>query len=138
MLAKLLAKDTHYSNWLAKDLQEYLGKAHYNFYTIKDNNSMSSAGFLIYSHIFDEAEIIMIWIAPIMRKIGLANKLLGEMISNCRAINVSRINLEVAMDNLSAISLYKNHGFKEIGRRRAYYTRDNGETIDAIMMQYSA
>ena len=42
------------------------------------------------------------------------------------------VSLEVRHSNLSAISLYRQLGFIETGRRKSYY--ENGE--DALLMEY--
>ena len=46
--------------------------------------------------------------------------------------NISVVNLEVRPSNTSAISLYTKYDFKEIGRRRNFYTKP---TEDALLMQ---
>ena len=42
--------------------------------------------------------------------------------------------LEVAVDNIAALALYKRSGFIEAARRAGYYRRSNG-TADAIVMR---
>ncbi|MCZ7594452.1 MAG: GNAT family N-acetyltransferase [Hyphomicrobium sp.] len=51
-----------------------------------------------------------------------------------RRAEVRRLFLEVASDNDPAIALYKSLGFKTAGRRKAYYQRGAGESVDAIIL----
>ena len=43
--------------------------------------------------------------------------------------------LEVGVDNEPAIALYEGLGFERVGRRAGYYTRADGEIVDAIVMR---
>lgn len=129
-----LAQDTEYSNWRESDLLEFYSKDNHGFLVI----GSEPKGFLVYSQVLDEAEIIIIWVVSGSRNQGLGSKLLNEFLKICRSANINKAFLEVAENNYSAIKLYEANGFREIGRRRAYYTRSNGETIDAITMQYGS
>ena len=128
-----MALDDEYSNWRESDLLEFFNKDNYGFLVIASNLN----GLLIYSEILDEAEIIMLWVAPQSRNKGLGSKLLNEFLQICRSQQINKVFLEVADNNQMARRLYEANGFSTIGRRRAYYTKPNGETIDAIMMQFS-
>jgi ribosomal-protein-alanine N-acetyltransferase len=61
---------------------------------------------------------------------GMADGLLRELIQRAENKAVSAILLEVRESNLPSRRLYEKHGFREEGRRRAYY-RDPIE--DAIL-----
>ncbi len=61
---------------------------------------------------------------------GIANELVRELIQSAQNEAASAILLEVRESNLPARRLYEKHGFREVGRRRAYY-RDPAE--DAIL-----
>ncbi len=61
---------------------------------------------------------------------GIANALLGALIRRAKNEAASAILLEVRESNLAAHGLYEKCGFREVGRRRAYY-RDPVE--DAIL-----
>ena len=75
----------------------------------------------------------MIWIDPEQRKNGLANVLLEFVFKELKQSGTNQIFLEVAIDNIAALKLYNNHGFKEIGKRKNYYKRDN-QNIDALIL----
>ena len=44
-----------------------------------------------------------------------------HIINFCVEKNIKQINLEVSSNNTTAISLYQNYGFKEVGLRKKYY-----------------
>jgi len=83
-------------------------------------------GFVIVSHSADQAEILTIAIDPKMRRQGVARKLLEIAETELADLGVDTLFLEVAEDNLAAITFYKMSGFKPIGKRPAYYKREKG------------
>lgn len=88
-------------------------------------------GFIIGRAIADEGEVITLCVAPAARRQGIATGLIGELeelLAPCR-----RILLEVAITNREARDLYDSLGFREVGRRPAYYSRD-GITVDALVL----
>ena len=60
--------------------------------------------------------------------------LLGYFLAFIAAQDVKTVLLEVAADNVSALTLYHRHGFAEFGRRPSYYKRSGG-ACDAITMR---
>lgn len=67
--------------------------------------------------------------AGVLRR-GIASELVCALIQRAQNEAVPAILLEVRESNLPARGLYEKHGFREVGRRRAYY-RDPVE--DAIL-----
>ena len=80
-----------------------------------------------------EAQIYDIVVAPGARCRGTGKALLRHLIEKAIESSCDVMNLEVRDGNDAAQGLYKNTGFKEVGRRRSYY--DSGE--DAILMDLS-
>jgi putative acetyltransferase len=65
---------------------------------------------------------------------GVGSKLLQTMLDLAHNwLAVTRIELEVYTDNLSAIKLYKKHGFVTEGTAKNYAFR-NGEYVDVYLM----
>jgi ribosomal-protein-alanine N-acetyltransferase len=90
------------------------------------------AGFVI-SHIAaDEAEVLSIGVLPDRQCSGIGTALVEGLVRALRRAEICKLFLEVAEDNAAASALYGKLGFKEIGRRKAYYQRDGGRGIDAI------
>ena len=88
-----------------------------------DNNYV---GFLIYTLLYENAEIIDIYVNPEYRRRGIAKSLLNKVIDNK---NIKNITLEVNINNKNAILLYNSLGFKEVSVRKGYY-----DGVDALLM----
>lgn len=84
------------------------------------------SGFIILRLAADQADIVTIAIAKTARRKGLANKLLEAAEHTASEAGVELIFLEVAEDNAAAIALYKSSDYDAIGKRPAYYRRENG------------
>ena len=86
------------------------------------------SGFIIYRVVSDEAEVITIATHSKHRKKGCARAMMDEMIRRALSERLHEIFLEVDETNLSAINLYQSLGFKNVGKREAYYK--SGEQSD--------
>ena len=89
-------------------------------------------GFMIYTLVGPEAEILNIAIHPDYQSKGCGNWLLNQLIENLPD-NSERLFLEVRVSNFPAIRLYQNAGFAELCVREGYYPTELGRE-DAIMM----
>lgn len=78
-------------------------------------------GYIGSQSVLDEADIMNIAVNPIHRRKGIAKNLLRELTHRLRANGVRAMVLEVRPTNESAIALYTQEGFAEIGRRKKYY-----------------
>jgi len=83
-------------------------------------------GFIIIRLVQDQAEILTVLVDQAKRQKGLGRNLLiaGEDAARARGGDI--MFLEVAEDNHGAIALYRTAGYEPIGRRPAYYKRDDG------------
>lgn len=79
----------------------------------------------------DVADLDRIAVMPSRRREGIARELLAAALVVAHQQGARRMLLEVAMDNVAAISLYEAYGFTEISRRPGYYR----EGADALVMQ---
>ena len=79
------------------------------------------AGYLAYSTICDEMEILNLAVHPDRRRRGIARALMEAMLRDCRERGVAKGFLDVKVSNLSAIDLYRKFGFKQYGVRKRYY-----------------
>lgn len=95
-----------------------------NAFVIYEENEF--IGFIVYSIIYERAEIIDIIIDPNYRMKGYANKLLEYTIEKIKENNCDNITLEVKEGNISAINLYKKHGFDICAVRKNYYNNKDG------------
>jgi ribosomal-protein-alanine N-acetyltransferase len=79
----------------------------------------------------DNCELRRIAVHPSVRRSGLARDLLRAVIDHARQSGCTRVELEVAASNESALALYRVHGFELVGRRRGYYREP---LDDALLM----
>ena len=93
-------------------------------YAYKLDNKYVS--FIVAQILYENAEIIDIYVTNDYRRRGIAKELMNTIINNKE---VKNITLEVNINNKNAILLYNSLGFKEATIRKGYY---NGE--DALLM----
>jgi ribosomal protein S18 acetylase RimI-like enzyme len=100
-------------------------------------NTLALGGcFLVMVHVPDQMIIGTSWITndgrrlylhhfgidPIWQRKGLAKKLLASSLEFAKSVNL-QIKLEVGDDNLAALKLYSNGGFKPLGDYRVLIIR---------------
>jgi ribosomal-protein-alanine N-acetyltransferase len=73
--------------------------------------------------ILDEGELANIAVLPEARGRGVGGRLLDHLVEVARDRGVRRLFLEVRESNEAARRLYATRGFREVGRRRAYYEK---------------
>ena len=114
--------------WNIQNLKSDFEKPNSYYFVAKiDNELVGFAGIL---KIADEANIMNIVTKIDKRRLGIASKLLENLIQKAKDLQCSSITLEVNEHNLSAIHLYEKFNFKRIGLRKKYYNN----TDDAILM----
>ena len=87
-------------------------------------------GFALTRRVLDEAELLLIAVAPEARRRGVGAALLRSVIAESRGRGVARLHLEVRAGN-PAIALYAAAGFTKVGERRGYYRGRDGRAHDA-------
>ncbi len=88
-------------------------------------------GFIGMWIIVNEGQIINVAVLPEYRYMGIATKLLENIIKLSKSKMVEVLHLEVRIGNIKAQNLYRKFGFKTDGLRKKYYS-DNNE--DALLM----
>ncbi len=91
------------------------------------------AGYTVVMFVLDEMHLLNICIRPEEHGKGLGSALLKTVERIARGAKAETCFLEVRQSNFSAIRLYLNAGFNEIGLRKAYYPAALGRE-DAIVM----
>ena len=89
-------------------------------------------GYLIYSEVQGEAELLRIAVDKAYRRMGIAGSLIESMLEELRDFEAERVSLEVRAHNIAAVSLYKSYGFKDIFVRKDYYREP---VDDALIFQ---
>jgi [ribosomal protein S18]-alanine N-acetyltransferase len=92
------------------------------------------AGFVLSRVAAGEAEILTIAVAPQWRRRRIASSLLAPHLSGLAATGVSRLFLEVDIENIAARDLYANFGFEQAGERKPYRTA-GARSAGALVMR---
>jgi [ribosomal protein S18]-alanine N-acetyltransferase len=88
------------------------------------------AGYVFCAFAGGEVHVHKIAVAPLLRRQGIARLLMNEVLAFSARISAEEIYLEVRPTNVAARNFYSGLGFREVGRRAAYYA--DGE--DALVM----
>ena len=116
--------------WNFEIFKEELGNTNSRYLVLRYENEIVCFGGI--KIILDEANLMDIVTKKNKRHQGFAKFVLNELLTIAEEENCSSITLEVRENNLPAIHLYEQFGFKEVGRRKNYYK--NGDT--AILMTH--
>ncbi|MFK7836648.1 MAG: GNAT family N-acetyltransferase [Sulfitobacter sp.] len=90
-------------------------------------------GFALARTLAGETELLALAVDPAHHRRGIGRTLTEEWL-NASIGEAATAFLEVAEDNAAASALYLSLGFRESGRRPAYYARKNAAAVDAIVM----
>lgn len=101
-------------------------------YAFVMENDYKIAAYIIFRVNCTEAELFRIATDKCGRKTGCGHKLMEFMFARLREMNVKKVFLEVRSQNVNAVRLYKQYGFKNTGIRKGYYS---DPTDDAILME---
>ncbi len=105
------------------------GKAQKNPSPVPPANTV--AGFIVSESARGSGHIITIDVVAAARRSGVGSLLLRAAEDRLRAAHCSSVELETAVDNVSALSFYKRHGYSVIKTSPRYYS--NG--VDALVLQ---
>ncbi|MDQ0222893.1 ribosomal protein S18-alanine N-acetyltransferase [Streptococcus moroccensis] len=130
--SSLTASDVHeileavygVSPWTLEQIEADLERAETTYFALAEADKV--IGFLAIQDLAGELEMTQLAVIPEWQGKGYGQQLLGALKDRPEAIF-----LEVRASNQPAISLYKKHGFEEVGRRQAYY---HNPTEDALLM----
>jgi len=100
--------------------------------TIADGDN-GPIGFSLVRAVADEAELLLLAVAPDEQRRGIGQALLDDFIASALAEGTHRLHLEVR-DGNPAVELYRASGFVVAGRRRNYYHGPDGEAFDAVTL----
>lgn len=116
--------------WTHEQLMAQLSDFMHIFLAAEDENGRA-VGYAGLMYVLDEGYISNVAVSPDRRREGIADMLLTELYARAKAKKLSFLTLEVRESNIPAQSLYKKHGYTEVGRRKAYYSRPKE---DAVLM----
>ena len=99
---------------------------------IQDDDIVGFGGISV---VLDEANINNIAVRFDKRNNKIGSKILQNLIDISKSLNCSFVTLEVNTENLPAIKLYENFGFKNIGIRKNYYNAQFDAYIMKLMIE---
>jgi [ribosomal protein S18]-alanine N-acetyltransferase len=101
--------------------------AHEDAHDAKDGKI---AGFIV-AHSAPTGHIITIDVLPAVRRSGIGSTLLQAAEARLQAAGSKAVGLETAVDNISALSFYKRHGYHVIRTWPRYYSTG----VDALVLK---
>jgi [ribosomal protein S18]-alanine N-acetyltransferase len=97
--------------------------------------AQDGTGFILVRAAGGEAEILTLAVLPAARRRGIGKSLVAAAAAKAAEAGAEVLFLEVGVENLPAIALYKQTGFVEVGRRKAYYGGIHGMREDALVLR---
>ena len=125
-----LEKDNFSDAWSEKSLEDIF-EYDYNHLLVEKRDG-KVVGYVIYSDVQGEAELLRIAVDKAYRRRGIAALLMQNMLDELTESGAERVSLEVRAHNISAVTLYKKFGFIDIFIRENYYT---DPVDDALIFQ---
>lgn len=117
--------------WSADEIAKDVSSTDDNIYVAVIESDDVKAGYGEMRTVAGEAQIYNIVIDPAYRGRGLGEALMRHLTDKAEELGCSLITLEVRSGNAAAMELYRKLGFREVGRRKAYYEKGNE---DAVLM----
>lgn len=118
--------------WSVQSVEALLGHPAGVSYVALVGHPAAPAGFVMCQIAGDEAEILSVGVGSAHQRRGVGAFLLGGLVRALQRQSIGKLFLEVAAGNVAAHGLYSHLGFREIGRRKAYYRYADGRTDDAV------
>ena len=94
-------------------------------------------GFILSRKAADEAEILTIAVKPRRRGRGIAAALMKANMAELQAAGAKSWFLEVEAQNVAALALYRRFGFEQVGERKSYYKKSDGDPALAYILRRS-
>lgn len=92
------------------------------------------AGFILYTLVAGEGEILTVATAPEWRRYGIGEQLVKASLGHLNAERAEAMFLEVGDSNHAALALYKKLRFVEVGQRKNYYDATKGPQTGATAL----
>jgi [ribosomal protein S18]-alanine N-acetyltransferase len=121
--------------WAQSELESLISSPNALGMAALDPVSAQLRGFALSRLAADEAEILTIAVEAVSRKGGVGRDLLHAHLSQVGAAGAKNIFLEVDANNAAALALYRRFQFVQVGERKAYYARPDGQSATALIMR---
>lgn len=116
--------------WSAAALAAELARDDAELWTLRAEPADAPAGFLLARRALDELHVLLVAVAPALRRRGGGGALLETALAAARRAGLAVAHLEVRAGNAPALAFYERHGFLAVGRRPRYYEGRE----DAVLM----
>jgi len=120
--------------WTILDFERLLAEANVQADGLFLERRREPDGFVLSRRAADEAEILSIALSAHARGRGYARSLLAAHLQRLSQAGVRTVHLEVEEGNAPALALYHGLGFREAGRRPAYYAKADGSRACALIL----
>lgn len=137
-----IEEDTFNDAWSKASLEDTFKYDHNHLMVVYEDGSFGDdfaflgsqkmVGYIVYSLVMGEAELLRIAVDRDYRGQGFGKKLMEEFITALQFNNADKVTLEVRSQNERAIGLYTIYGFEKIAVRPDYYLEPDD---DAVIMQ---
>ncbi|HWM45500.1 MAG TPA: ribosomal protein S18-alanine N-acetyltransferase [Xanthobacteraceae bacterium] len=101
--------------------------------THRATHGRSLTGFVMSRLAAGEAEILSVAVSAPHRGRGLARRLLDLHLRRLAGLGCRTVFLEVDEENKAALRLYHRAGFREVGRRAAYYPKGSAASAALVL-----
>ena len=115
------------SPWNTGQLAKSLNDKSNHFFFILERGKL--AGFLHYTYILDQADIMNLAIHPDFQQKGLAGQLMNLLEERLQHEKVKEIFLEVRKSNIQAQNFYQKQGFQNLSQRPNYYQNPSEDAL---------
>lgn len=122
-----IEKDVFPDAWDLKSLEDSF-EYDYNHLLVEKKNGRVM-GYVIYSDVQGDAELLRIAVDKRYRRQQVASKLMQSMLDDLVESGAERVSLEVRAHNISAVSLYKKFGFVSLFVRTNYYHEPEDDAL---------
>jgi ribosomal-protein-alanine N-acetyltransferase len=132
-----LHKEDFHRPWSELEFQALLAQDAVFGFVVREvgNTRRGPAGFVLARLAAGEGEILTVAVARSLRRAGLGWKLMDAVLRELHSERAEALFLEVDETNGPAIALYRRLGFREVGKRPAYYDHDQGQKSAALVMR---
>lgn len=117
--------------WSAAEVAKWLAMP--SVATVAAFENSAACGFVLAQAAADQAEILTFAVHPDCQRQGIGRALLDALEAELAKRGARSLYLDVAEDNIAALTLYRGANFAETSHRRGYYARQSG-SADAIVM----
>ena len=117
------------NGWTEKDFIETTAVEYAYYLVAEDPADNRLLGLCGYRDMCGEADVTNVCVVPDMRRRGIAEKLLKNLMSYGEGHGIKDFTLEVRKTNIPAIELYNKLGFKSEGVRPGFYENPKDDAL---------